>query len=118
MNESKENDHEGLDPVKMKNENKLSQGMTQRDKARNTVSSIPKLRMINGDDVRFTAKPIPQDHEGLNPVKMKNENKLFKGMKQRDKAQNTVLPIPKLRMINGDDVRFTAKPIPQEFQNV
>ena len=108
----------GLDPVKMKNENKLFQGMMQREKARNTVPSIPKLRMINGGDVRFTAKPIPQDHEGLNPVKMKNENKLFKGMMQRDIAQNTVPPIPKLRMINGDDVRFTAKPIPQEFQNV
>ena len=61
MNESKENDHEGLDPVKMKNENKLFQGMMQRDKARNTVQPIPKLRMINGDDVRFTVKPIPQE---------------------------------------------------------
>ena len=118
MNESKENDHKGLDPVKMKNENKLFPGMMQRDKARNTAPSIPKLRMINGDDVRFTAKPIPQDHEGLNPVKMKNENELFKGMMQRDRAQNTVPPIPKLRMINGDDVRFTVKPIPQEFHKV
>ena len=41
MNEKKVNDYEGLDPKKMKNENKIFKGMMQRDKARNTVPSIP-----------------------------------------------------------------------------